>query len=293
MIPIVCSFNDDYAMPAIVFLTSLSKNAAKTTTYKVFVLYSSQRLQLKNINLVKELGVKYSNLNFEFIDVKDSFIGAFESKHLTVDAYYRLLIPELIDEKKVIYIDVDTIVNEDLFPLYDVDLEGKMLLGVKDILTKKQKKYQLKIGNEPNEYINSGVIVFDIDRIREKGMQSHYKDYLMQNFENHDQDIINLVYNGSIMFVSNMYNYTFQHTLHNETCEKPYILHYTIFKPWLYYSAFSDVWWRYYKESIVYNYRFYEVFQKKNYKNLNRHVKIGKFFEAIGLYRLLDLIFPN
>ncbi len=293
MIPIVCSFDDRYTLPALVFLTSLFKNANSETFYKVYVLFSSYRLSDFNINKVKTIEENFIGNIIEFIDVKDVNIGVYESKHITIDAYNRLLIPELIPEKRVIYLDVDILVKSDLASLYELNIEDKMIAGVRDVLTLKQKRYQKKIGNEPSNYINSGVLLIDIEKIKEASYQSKYIEFIKYKFENHDQDIINKVYKDKIYFLDKSYNYTFQYAMLGVQCEHFHIIHYTIFKPWLYPCAFSDEWWNYYKESIAYSFDFYNLFQLKHYKNLNRHIRIGSFCEKIGLYKLLDVIKPN
>lgn len=293
MIPIVCSFNTNYTLPAIVFLTSLCENANTDTQYKVYVLYSSLRLSDENIDKVKKIEECFANIRIDFIDVQDEFLGMYESRHLTIDAYYRLLIPEIVSEKKVIYLDVDLIVKRDLFALYNTPMNGKMIAGVKDALTEKQKSYQTRIGNKPNEYINSGVLLIDIAKIRELNFQSKYQDHIANDYENHDQDIINKIYQGQILFIEAGYNYTFQHLNQNVMCESPHVIHYTIFKPWSYLCAFSDEWWMYYKKSIAFSLDFYHNFQKENFSDLNRHLRLGKILKSIGLYRIMDIFKPN
>lgn len=293
MIPIVCSFNNNYILPAIVFFTSLCENANKDTRYKMYVLYSSSRLSDANIYKVKKIEDRYTNIRIDFIDIYDKFSGMYESRHLTIDVYYRLLIPEIIPEQKVIYLDVDIIVKRDLFSFYTTDMNGKMLAGVKDVLTAKQKSYQTSIGNNPSDYINSGVLLIDIARIRELKFQSKYQSFLGQDYENHDQDIINKIFQGEIFFLDESYNYTFQHLIQNVICKSPHVIHYTIFKPWSYLCAFSDEWWMYYKKSIVFSIDFYHDFQKENYSEHNRHVRIGKILKSIGLYRIMDIFKPN
>jgi lipopolysaccharide biosynthesis glycosyltransferase len=62
--------------------------------------------------------------------------------------FYRLQLPILLpDVKKIIYADSDTIFLDDLSVLTSIDIDGKLVLGVKDTANLKEeipkKKYQL------------------------------------------------------------------------------------------------------------------------------------------------------
>lgn len=59
-------------------------------------------------------------------------------------AFGRFLIPELVDEDRVLYLDCDLIVNDNLNKLFEIDFGDKMLFAVRDY-------------NE-NNWFNSGVM---------------------------------------------------------------------------------------------------------------------------------------
>lgn len=289
MIPIVCSFNDGYVIPAGVFITSLAKNANIGTKYQLLVLYSTERLSQNSIKLISKVCSFYSCLSIRFVNVDGVFPSMFTSRHISQDAYYRLAIPHLLTEyDKVLYLDVDIIVNGDLFELYSLDLKGNMIAGVQEYLTKKQKKYEKSIGNDPSLYVNSGVLLMDVKLISESNIFNNYIiPLLSKSFEQHDQDIINLVFRNSIYLLENKFNYSFQNLRNNSF---PLIIHFIIFKPWLTPCLYGDVWWSYYRNSELYSYEYYDNSQRKIYENINKHIRIGDFFKRIGFYRFLALV---
>jgi len=91
------------------------------------------------------------------------FAGWYERDYISVSSYFRLLIPELVEDSKVIYIDSDTLVLDDLRALYSIDMLGCAIAGVEDISG--TKDIQIPLPPEA-KYINSGVLLMDLDKLR-------------------------------------------------------------------------------------------------------------------------------
>ncbi len=72
----------------------------------------------------------------EFLEVDTNmYEHAVESSHITKAAYYRISIPDLIKDesiKRMIYIDCDALVLEDISKLWDLDIAPYTVAAVED-----------------------------------------------------------------------------------------------------------------------------------------------------------------
>lgn len=85
--------------------------------------------------------------------------------YVTHAAYLRLLIPQLVPAGRAIYLDCDTIARRDIQDLWHMDLGGYPIGGVDNFLTEPENP------NPPIlppgvPYINSGVLLMDLDALR-------------------------------------------------------------------------------------------------------------------------------
>ena len=128
--------------------------------------------------------------------------------------YFRLLCGQVLpaDVHRVIYLDPDIIVINDVTPLWQLDLRGKMLAAAahRGVTKLVDSVNQLRLGTNTS-YFNSGVLVIDVDQAREKirladiteAIES-YHDYLILP----DQDILNFLYGDAILEIDEeVWNY--------------------------------------------------------------------------------------
>lgn len=76
-------------------------------------------------------------------------------------ALLRLLSDKVINEKKILYIDTDVMINKSLDSLFDIDIDGYEYAGARDYLG--------RVFINP-KYINSGVLYLNLEKIRETGL---------------------------------------------------------------------------------------------------------------------------
>ena len=123
----------------------------------------------------------------------------------------------LPDEERVLWLDCDTIVNEDITDLFETDLSGYYYAGV--IEPSKSK--------DVFRYINAGVLLCNLVLLR--GL---YKEQEMIAFLNSckfnwvDQDVINLLCQGRIRVIESVYN----SNSFTMPCIRPKIIHYAAVK---------------------------------------------------------------
>lgn len=156
---------------------------------------------------------KYDNKHsIEFIDAEPLYNKYITSQinvnsRFTKYALYRLLLPELIQDDRLLYLDADTLVNGDLIDFYNIDMGKHIIAGAIDIGA---DHYNLKkpLGLKLNDiYINAGVMLMDIKKIRDLKLQSKWvHEANTRHYPAHDQCIINKTVKGKILTVSNIYN---------------------------------------------------------------------------------------
>ncbi len=283
-IPIVFSFNDGYLMPAGVCITSLLINAKKDVFYDIFILHSSQRLSQLSKEKLVSLKKEFSNCNFTFVDVKDAFKDAFEIRNITIDAYYRLLIPFVIKGyDKIIYSDVDVVFDTDISDLLDF-VKDKKIAAI-DASEHYSSKYKQYIGLKGQKYYNSGLLVFNVKEITDNVEEMNV--LIKRKFTYQDQDIINILYEGEITNIPIEYNLTFlKRTDLKNTNKKIKGYHYSGKKPWNAIVPFNDYWWGYYRKSVFYERNFYMDFMKNKYEDFAMSLKL---IEMMKKYYLFDI----
>lgn len=285
IVPIAFAFDNNLVVPACVALTSLLRNAHADTFYDIFILHS------ENVGLDKDtlarIPAASPNCRINYRTVGNTFDGAFEIRGITTPAYYRLLIPKLIPEyDKIIYADADIIFRLDLTELYNIDLGKNYLAATRDLglnLDKDGVEYVKTLpGVEPGNYLQSGFIVLNSALMRRDGIVDRLIATAGKQWKYQDQDTLNIVCKDRVLWLDPKYNmtdYSFYFgiketekwkTLYSEAKFEEGVrtgnLHYNGHKPWKKWSVNFDIWWQYYRESPVFDEKYYFDFY---YSRLN------------------------
>lgn len=149
-------------------------------------------------------------------DQLDARTVALAQDACSVGTLYRLLIPDLLSIDRAVYLDCDTLVNLDLRELWEVSLDGNCLAGALDHpgtglrrLSAEALRVRLN-GGDPASYVNAGVLLMDLDRIRERGsLFQASMDWLAHRGHTArlaDQDILNSLFRGSIKLLDGRFN---------------------------------------------------------------------------------------
>jgi lipopolysaccharide biosynthesis glycosyltransferase len=197
--------------------------------------------------------------------------------------YHRLLLPQMLpDLDKIIYTDVDLIFNCDLQELDKIDISKYYVAGVKDFY-KNKGNFRSKIWSEyglydisdKGQYINTGVLVINLKKIRQDGIDKKWFQLANNiSFPYHDQDIINVSCADNILLLSNDYNFTGDNSK---------ILHYAgPNKPWNAYDGilkYSELWW-YYADQTPFHLYFLKSAMQKQCENMFKVLPkwLGKVF---------------
>lgn len=182
---IVINVQDNYALNACVMLKSLAINVTRYT--RVYVLFLKSHLSDNSMRKMEQ-AVEESIVKLEFLEVdKAKFEHFVLPERFTIEIFFRLAIQDYLPSNvdRALYLDVDTIINQDLKYLFDLDMEGKCIAvcgGNADI--------------NKCENFNAGVILFDLSKIRGVISLDSYKrisDQLGDKYYG-DQDILCAMY---------------------------------------------------------------------------------------------------
>ena len=130
----------------------------------------------------------------------------------SIGAFYRLMIKKIFDGGKVIYLDSDVIVNLDITELWNQDAENFPVAAVPEIEATQnhmlKDKFLLNAGVvKVEDYFNSGVILFNLDKISEDFFQDGVQ-FLIDNPQcaSPDQDILNAFFAENYLKLDREFN---------------------------------------------------------------------------------------
>lgn len=245
---IVFSADDAYVQPLAIAMVSILENNISNSRINFHVLTAD--ISENNQKILHLILNKYNIGNIEFIFINEDMFNNFplNIKHISKEAYFRYVIADVLPKtKKALYLDADILVLGDLSELWVTNIDDFFIAGShKDYFAKEFPGYKEKIGlREDDIYINSGVILMNLEKIR----KFHKVKELFDNTEKlkdiikiQDQDIINITFNKGIKNISNIYNYTeSDRRIGNRGNEEVTIVHFnTGNKPWNVDFQYSD-----------------------------------------------------
>ncbi|ATC36149.1 glycosyltransferase family 8 protein [Elizabethkingia anophelis] len=296
-IPIVFCFDDNLIMPAGICISSLLENAKPSTFYDIYILHN-EGCKYPKSGYLERLFSQFVNFKINYRNVGDAFRDAFEIRGITVSAYYRLLIPEIIPEYKTIfYFDVDIIFRNDLSEFYEsCDLTGYYIGGVSTPYSDISDYIESVMNTRPDQYICSGTLLINSKLIREDQVIHQFKNAATKNWKYQDQDIINIVCKDKIKFlqpwfgvigtISEIISDTRQIYYSKEEVEFAIqygTIHYNGAKPWRQFCYNFDIWWEYYRRSVYFDSKFYFDFYHSKQSDLDT-LTLSKRIKLLAKY---------
>lgn len=263
--PVVFACDENYAMPFAVTVESLLDNAKNDTFYDVYCLIPEDFSEDCKTRLAK-IQKKYKNCSISYINLQGAYSKVERIiPHISFVAYYRFNIPEVLPQyDKVLYLDVDMIIKEDLSNLFETDLIDCYVGSVKHptLLHRTEVKgYSIP----KNSYFNSGMLLMNLEKIRQDKKDAEWIDMIPGKFPIPDQDILNISCAEKVKHLSLRYNMmtrlcnSFEinnakkvyKDSYDDSVKKPAIIHYADkTKPWDYQNlAFNEDWDKYFIQS--------------------------------------------
>ncbi len=309
-----------------VVLQSILENSSAVYNYDIIIFTSD--ISIENQIILQEQLQAYTNFSIRFynvVSVMESYMNLYLSKYYTIEIYFRLLAPNILKSyDKILYLDSDIIVQEDVAKLYTIELSKEYLLAAcRDIewiatynANQIEKEYVndiLKLKN-PQNYFQSGIILLNLETFRNNFTNDLILQFATtQNWTFPDQDILNSVAQERVLFLDPVWNiitgWSEKKRIKNihKNLDKvlfkeymavrshPNIIHYAgAEKPWLFDDvAFADKWWQYlsripilYKKNIEDN-----LLQAKQERKKLKY-KLKRFIKKIAM-PFVNLFFPK
>ena len=238
---ISCSVSDNFAQHFAVLAASVMANNPDAHV-RFHMLH--RNVSDEHLGKIKEMETLYpGRCQMVFHRVAD---GLFDeaprsSVHITHECYFRLLLPELIlDESRTLYLDIDILVKGNLRPLFEMDIDGYACAAVNEHVCPKGSLMQTISGEAGtgDDYFNSGVLLLNLDYIREKHLDVACKKVIAEYCREigyADQDVLNYAFRNQVKWISPRWNFLGKWPKGwKGPRERPVIRHYTSFsqKPW-------------------------------------------------------------
>lgn len=229
-VSIMFAVTASWLAPLAVTIYSLCLHAHSRRSYEIQIVHDGLTPgEIKELRKAAS-GHAHVSLNFSmlpeklFQSLQDRDCGRFSPL-----SYVRLLAAGLFPQyDRILYLDVDVLLNGDVAELYDTDLHGAPIAAVRDcavlqsISTGKLTRhleYMESMGvTSPLLYCNAGVMVMDLLQIRQRGLEETFFQILRSrpdSFPYGDQDILNIAFHGHIAPLPADWNYHFQFELHH------------------------------------------------------------------------------
>lgn len=258
-IVLVCSADENYAMPMTVMLCSVMANLKTNAQLQIAVLDGGIRPSTKQ-KVLRSLQRPNVPFCLNWIQPDHTLLQNLPLSHrFTLAAYYRLLIPEALPAHlhKAIYLDCDMIVQGNLAELWQEKVDDQYVLAVQDdyqpLVSSRGGcglcNYQELGLNPQQKYFNSGLLVINLKKWREDAIGTKVLEFSRQNgayIKNADQDGLNAVFQGrwgqlserwnqmpSIYAYSSWQESPYEASTFQALRDSPYVIHYTNApKPW-------------------------------------------------------------
>jgi lipopolysaccharide biosynthesis glycosyltransferase len=237
---IVFACDMNYAMQLATTLRSLADAVPKVTGMDIHVLTDGFPAELRT-RVSHSLPAEAAPIKWVDVDL-EPFQNFPTLSHISKMTYARLLIPHVLPTtvSRILYLDADLLVLDDLDPLWTIDLEGRPVAAVLDVLDPLMKRGDPRLRTAPpvRDYFNSGVLLIDLTRWREERLSERAIEYLDRCPQSpfKDQDALNVACDGLWKKLDPSWN--FQDHFHTNIAdiddgERPAIVHFvTSNKPW-------------------------------------------------------------
>ena len=230
-----------------VAIKSILDNINTRQKIKFFIVHDKSFLDF-NKGLLSNYETPYISVEYLQVNISDFSFYPLNRPHISIATYYRLALHKILpaNVRKIIYLDADLVVMDSLVELWSIDLESNYLAGSPDeggVLQMRRLGLPLS-----HNYINAGICVMNIAKMREVDLDNLYAEALYKNYELitlQDQDILNITFVNKIKRIHPRWNvqsrfykpneleYAYTQVELNEAALDPAIIHFSDReKPW-------------------------------------------------------------
>ncbi len=297
-IEIVAACDDKYVQHLGVMLCSLLENISNRENIKLNVIDGG--ISLENKKRIDDFLKNKYQASINYLEIDTQIYSKFKiSHHITHATYYRISIPSLFPNhiNKVLYLDCDLIVKEDISRLWDFDIKNYSIAAVRTLLV---DRIHLQ-GIMPKEslYFNAGILLINLYKWRVNDTSTKLIQFLQDNPHRTvfwDQDSLNAILYDDYLLLplrwnlqSNFFEIRDQNRSQElqEAITNPAIIHYTgMHKPWDYIDnhPYKQEYYKYLALTPWHNYQ-----PKKTFKLFIE--RIVRIYTPSFLLRLLKYLY--
>lgn len=207
---IACATDNNFAPYCGIMLTSLFESN-KEHSFSVYIL--TKGISEENTTKFNILANKYHSCITMIELDNDTFKSCpiKEKDPVSIVAYYRLALPFVLpkDIQKVLYLDVDIIVDKQIDTLYNTDINNVALAACIDYYLS-EEILVTKIDKDKKNYFNSGVLLINLDYWRRHQIAEQCFCFIEKNPDKllfWDQDALNAILQNKVLLMDISYNY--------------------------------------------------------------------------------------
>lgn len=192
--------DNNYAQHTAVAMVSILKKAKHPEQVHFFLI--DDELTIENREKIRRTVEQLSG-KMDFLKISNDQLKRFYvSAQLSRTAYFRLELPNLLPPEvdKVIYMDCDLLVLDDITKLWNVDMQGKPLAAAADFgimasaRSREEKERYIGLA-KGRSYFNSGVLLLDVRLWRSAGYTEKVERLAAEHeYPHHDQDALNQLF---------------------------------------------------------------------------------------------------
>lgn len=213
---ILFCINENYSDYALLSMYAILKNNKGSNFINFYIIHDG--LQQATKEKMKVALERYeSKYSVTFIPIEKSLFDGLPIiiSHLTSIIYARLFLFKLYpwgNVDRLIYLDVDILINGDLKMLWDVDLQGKTIGACFDSYVEYgTSSHKEKIGLRGDQpYFNSGVLLIDMKKWQKRDICLEVGKWIETNKElmrYPDQDVLNALFKDEVLLINNRFNF--------------------------------------------------------------------------------------
>ena len=253
IIPIFFACDNQYTKYTMVAMKSMIENASKEYTYHMHILHTDVSAAMQE--RVKALENANTRIYFDHVTERLAKLdGELPVRdYYSHTTYYRLFIPDMYPQyDKAIYIDSDTITIGDISKLYEQNIDGYYVAGVRDQVVIQDETFgeyvEKVLGLDRHAYFNAGMLLMNCKAFREENLLQKFIQ-LLNTYTfvvAQDQDYLNIICKDQVLWLDASWN---TEVFGELPCKEEdiQILHYNMAsKPW-HYEGFrlSEHFWKY------------------------------------------------
>ena len=196
-IPIAMGTDDNYALLTLVAITSAMENIGPSSYYHFYIMHPNA-LSSESKNRLLEIEKMYKKCKVSLINMNDQFKDVPINKNVSFVTYYRLVLANALPNiEKIIWLDSDVLVLDDLYPMYSLSMKNLHFRGLFD---------DYYVTSQP--YICAGVLLINLNELRLDHMVSKFYDFINNNTNSltqNDQTVINVVSRDKLGYLPPFY----------------------------------------------------------------------------------------